>query len=160
MLNRRIRQQKGWRYKYWRSKTVSLRTCPFCHISNNGEEYEIILRNEFCTYTLLKEQEIKGAGVIVPNAHRETVFDLSEEEWNATYHLLQEVKAYLDQTYKPDGYNVGWNCGNVGGQHIFHSHLHVIPRYADEKMAGKGIRYLFKNQERHSIGEMSGVENL
>jgi lincosamide and streptogramin A transport system ATP-binding/permease protein len=43
--------------------------------------------------------------------------------------LLHEVKAYLDNKYKPQGYNVGWN---VGGQEIFHAHLHVIPRYESE----------------------------
>ncbi|WP_409340390.1 HIT family protein [Paenibacillus sp. MBLB4367] len=53
------------------------------------------------------------------------------------YQLLNEVKLYLERNYKPDGYNVGWNCGHVGGQHVFHSHLHIIPRYANEKMAEK-----------------------
>ncbi|WP_284237594.1 HIT domain-containing protein [Paenibacillus glycanilyticus] len=107
----------------------------------------MIISNDKCTYSLLQEQEIRGAGIIVPREHRETVFDLTEEEWLATYRLLHEVKLYLDLHYKPDGYNVGWNCGQVGGQHIFHSHLHVIPRYADEKMAGKGIRYFFKTNQ-------------
>ncbi|WP_314799987.1 HIT family protein [Paenibacillus roseipurpureus] len=125
----------------------SLLNCPYCNISNDNR-HEVIMSNESCTYTLLKEQEIKGAGIIVPKEHRETVFDLTQDEWNETFQLLQEVKLYLDQNYKPDGYNVGWNCGHVGGQHVFHSHLHVIPRYADESMAGKGIRYLFKKNQK------------
>ncbi|KQO18768.1 cell-cycle regulation histidine triad HIT protein [Paenibacillus sp. Leaf72] len=121
--------------------------CPYCDISNNGDKHEIIIKNDSCTYSLLENQEIRGAGIIVPHIHRESVFDLSEEEWNATYHLLIKVKQYVDQNYSPDGYNIGWNCGDVGGQHIFHAHLHVIPRYSNEKMAGKGIRYLFKNNQ-------------
>lgn len=120
--------------------------CPYCNITNDLS-HEVIISNERCIYTLLKEQEIKGAGIIVPKEHRETVFDLTQDEWAATYELLQEVKLYLDQNYKPDGYNVGWNCGHAGGQHVLHSHLHVIPRYADEAMAGKGIRYLLKNYQ-------------
>lgn len=119
--------------------------CPYCDISKNGREHEVIISNDKCTYSLLKEQEIRGTGIIVPNVHRETVFDLTEEEWIATYRLLHEVKLFQDQKYHPDGYNVGWNCGYVGGQHVFHSHFHVVPRYADERMAGKGIRFLFKN---------------
>ncbi|MFD2615690.1 HIT family protein [Paenibacillus gansuensis] len=125
----------------------SLLNCPYCNISDDNS-HEVIMSNESCTYTLLKEQEIKGAGIIVPKEHRETVFDLTQDEWNETFKLLQEVKLYLDQNYKPDGYNVGWNCGYVGGQHVFHSHLHVIPRYADESMAGKGIRHLFKKNQK------------
>ncbi len=95
----------------------------------------------------LNEQDIEGSGIIVPRQHRETVFDLTQDEWNATYQLLQEVKSYMDERYQPDGYNVGWNCGEIGGQHVFHAHMHVLPRYADEPMAGKGIRYLFKSKE-------------
>ncbi|TYP74479.1 HIT family protein [Paenibacillus methanolicus] len=123
-----------------------MKDCPYCDIAGNGDKHEIILRNDRCTYSLLERQEICGAGIIVPNEHRATVFDLTEAEWAATYRLLGEVKAYLDFNYAPDGYNIGWNCGAVGGQHIFHAHMHVIPRYAHEKMAGKGIRYAFKTE--------------
>ncbi|WP_052088200.1 HIT family protein [Paenibacillus wynnii] len=120
--------------------------CVYCNIVSKFD-HEIVLSNEYCIYTLLKQQEIEGAGIIVPREHRETLYDLSQKEWNATYQLLHEVKQYIDNKYKPDGYNVGWNCGYVGGQHIFHSHLHIIPRYSDELYAGKGLRYLFKSKE-------------
>ena len=67
--------------------------------------------------------------LIIPFKHREKVFDLTVEEWNATFSLLKDVKAILDQKYRPDGYNVGWNCDIVGGQHIMHAHHHVIPGF-------------------------------
>jgi diadenosine tetraphosphate (Ap4A) HIT family hydrolase len=74
-------------------------------------------------------------------------FALSKEELNDTFSLLKQVKEVIDKEYKPDGYNVGWNCGSVAGQHIFHAHLHVIPRFADEPYAYKGIRHWFKSDE-------------
>ena len=55
--------------------------------------------------------------------------------------LLQQARALLDERYQPDGYNVGWNSGAVGGQEVFHAHLHVIPRFRDEPLAGQGIRH-------------------
>jgi histidine triad (HIT) family protein len=84
--------------------------------------------------------------MIIPKEHRVTPFDLSDEEWAATKELMSKAKFYIDEKYNPDGYNVGWNCGDVGGQHVFHSHLHIIPRYADEPLAGHGIRYWFKQE--------------
>ena len=54
---------------------------------------------------------------------------------------------FSDNKYKPDGYSVGWNCGEVGGQHVFHSHLHVVPQHADEPFAGRGIRSWIKSEE-------------
>lgn len=90
---------------------------------------------------------LQGSGVIVPKAHKRTVFDLSKQEWEDTRDLLVKVKLFLDQTYAPDGYSVGWNTGEVGGQSIPHTHLHVIPRFSDEPYAGKGIRYWIKQPE-------------
>ncbi|GGG07596.1 HIT family protein [Paenibacillus abyssi] len=125
------------------------RDCIFCNIELEPKQ-KIILKNEHCLFLQLEEAQVKGAnlegaGLIVPIQHRETAFDLTSEEWESTYSLLQDVKKYLDTVYKPQGYNLGWNCGEVGGQHIFHSHFHVIPRYQDEPLAGKGIRYMLKS---------------
>lgn len=92
----------------------------------------------------LKDNILKGSYVIIPKSQVETPFDLSEEEWADTLLLLKEVKLYLDKKYKPDGYNVGWNVGKAGGQNVAHAHLHVLPRYKDEPLAGKGIRFMFK----------------
>jgi len=49
------------------------------------------------------------------------------------------VRATIDRELAPDGYNVGWNSGVAAGQEVFHAHMHVIPRFGDEPLAGKGI---------------------
>jgi diadenosine tetraphosphate (Ap4A) HIT family hydrolase len=54
-----------------------------------------------------------GSGVIVSKLHRETVFDLTKEEWAASYELLQEAKTLLDKTYHPDGYIIS---GGIAGR--------------------------------------------
>ena len=119
--------------------------CPFC--PPLAEDERIVLENEHCLFLQRPQPVLAGSGIIVPRQHRETLFDLTDEEWRATGELLQRVKALLDERHAPDGYNVGWNCGAVGGQEIFHAHCHVIPRYADEPLAGKGIRYWLKQEE-------------
>lgn len=127
-----------------------MKDCIFCH-SELEPTQKIILSNEYCWFLQLEQSQqkgiqLEGSGVIVPKLHRETAFDLTIEEWNATYTLLQDVKNYLDKRHQPQGYNLGWNCGEIGGQHIFHSHFHILPRYTDEPFAGKGIRYMFKSE--------------
>lgn len=118
--------------------------CPFCNIKKE----EILFDNAFCLFLHQRNQDVLiGSGIIIPKKHRESVFDLTKEEWQASYEILQRAKIYLDETYRPDGYNVGWNIGRVGGQEVFHAHMHVIPRYANEPFAGKGIRYWLKQPE-------------
>ena len=102
------------------------------------------MRNAHCLFLKKPEPVLVGSGIIVPVRHRETVFDLIPEEWEATLALLHEVKALVDGEYAPHGYNLGWNCGRVAGQAVFHARLHVIPRHADEPLAGKSIRYWLK----------------
>ncbi|HLV35361.1 MAG TPA: HIT family protein [Spirillospora sp.] len=124
--------------------------CPLCP-PRVVEEQTIVLENEHCLFIQQPQKILVGSGLIIPRQHRETVFDLTPEEWAATYELLHQAKALLDERYQPDGYNVGWNVGRTGGQEDFHAHLHVIPRFADEPLAGKGIRYWLKqpnNQRR------------
>ena len=59
----------------------------------------------------------------------------------------KRMTAAIDRALVPTGYNVGWNCGSEAGQEVFHAHLHVIPRFADEPLAGKGIRHWLKQEE-------------
>ena len=125
-------------------------TCPFCQL--DSVRGQIILENEHCLFLQTPQEVLIGSGIIIPRAHRETVFDLTEEEWASTFALLKQAKALLDVRYAPSGYNIGWNNGRVAGQEIFHVHLHVIPRYADEPLAGKGIRYWIKQPENKRGG--------
>ncbi|MDR6882414.1 HIT domain-containing protein [Bacillus sp. 3255] len=118
-------------------------SCPLCFPEKDREQ-SIVLSNDYCIFVQKPQEVLIGSGLIVPKMHRETAFELTPEEWQATFELLQQVKELLDKEYAPQGYNLGWNCGNVGGQEIFHAHMHVIPRFDDEPLAGKGIRYWLK----------------
>lgn len=95
----------------------------------------------------LKDNVLVGSYVIIPKSRVSSPFELSQKEWLDTQELLLKVKEYIDKTYKPDGYNLGWNVGEVAGQSVAHAHLHVLPRYKDEPFAGKGIRSWLKRPE-------------
>lgn len=118
---------------------------PF--LDGSFPEQQIVIENDLCVFVQMPQPVLNGSGLIIPRTSREILFDLTPEEWAATYDLLRSVKAYLDKTLEPDGYNVGWNVGLVGGQSILHVHLHVIPRFRDEPLAGRGIRYHLKQPE-------------
>jgi diadenosine tetraphosphate (Ap4A) HIT family hydrolase/RimJ/RimL family protein N-acetyltransferase len=146
-----MQSTNGSEYPFIKMELPLYSNCVFCHFELEKQQ-KIVLENELCAFLQLPQKVLVGSGVIVPKAHRETVFDLTEQEWQATYELLHNVKSYLDTTFTPDGYNVGWNVGSTGGQHIPHAHLHVIPRFNDEPYAGKGIRHWLKQKSNgHNI---------
>ncbi|MEY4531143.1 MAG: hypothetical protein RLZZ156_1864 [Deinococcota bacterium] len=109
---------------------------------------QVRLENKLCFYL---EHNTETGGMIIPKTMRETVFDLTREEWNASYDLLLQAKVLLEAELRPDGFNVGWNVSPVGGQHVPIAHLHIIPRFADEPFAGRGIRWWIKSKENQRL---------
>ena len=88
-----------------------------------------------------------GSYVVIPKSYVSSPFDLSEQEWHCTKMMMDIIKLHLDEKYKPDGYNIGWNVGRTAGQTVEYAHMHIIPRFKDEPFAGRGIRYLLKKEE-------------
>jgi len=121
-------------------------SCPFC--PSPELDAQVVFRNDLALFVQDERHQgaLKHSGVIVPVRHVETLFDLREAEVVATFRLLALAKAWLDERVAPDGYNLGWNCGATAGQEVFHAHLHVIPRFRQEPLAGKGIRALLKSK--------------
>lgn len=119
-----------------------MKNCPFC-LSNNLARGEILYSDDLWYYLRHDDGELKGGGMIITQRHIETPFDINEAEWTALRELLPTFKSFVDK-YSPDGYNLGWNILPDAGQHVMHAHLHLFPRYNDEPLASKGIRYAFK----------------
>jgi diadenosine tetraphosphate (Ap4A) HIT family hydrolase len=108
----------------------------------------VLVENELCLCASSRGEEIlPGSAVIVPKAHRPTVFDLSRDELAATFALLHEARPLLEARYRPDGFTIGWNCYAASGQSIPHAHMHVLLRFADEPKAGRGLRWWLKQPD-------------
>lgn len=71
----------------------------------------------------------KGHILIVPKRHIEDYFSVKIREKFAIEQLLDAARQHLIDKYQPDGFNIGINCGKAAGQSIFHTHVHLIPRY-------------------------------
>jgi len=117
--------------------------CPFCEWNI---DQRVVCRSDTVVFLQSEKAQgpLVGSGIIIPVRHAATVFDLTPDEVGATFALLADVKAWMEREYQPDGYTIGWNCGQVGGQEVMHAHLHVIPRFRQEPYAGRGLRYWLK----------------
>ncbi len=116
--------------------------CPFCPTNPSLKE-DVLSRNEDSLLIRSSDPILRCSLMIIPIRHVSTPFELTPDEWLSTYELLAKAKQLLD-TQRPDGYSIGWNVHPVGGQSVPHVHLHVIGRFADEPLAGQGIRHALK----------------
>ncbi len=126
--------------------------CPFC-LSNNQLDGDVLARDQHCCLIPTDDPVLQSSLLIIPIRHVATPFEFTEDEWASTHRLLIEAKQLLDDE-GPDGYSIGWNVHPVGGQSIPHAHLHVIGRFADEPLAGQGIRHALKQESNRRPGDM------
>jgi len=80
--------------------------------------------------------------LIISNQIRKDYFELTKEEKHNLAEVIEVAKEIIQKEFKPDGYNIGMNCGKSAGQTIFHFHCHLIPRYiGDMENPRGGIRH-------------------
>lgn len=83
-----------------------------------------------------------GHLLIISNELRKDYFELSEQEKMHLKETIAKAREFVEKEYKPDGYNIGMNCGEAAGQTVFHFHCHLIPRYkGDMENPRGGVRH-------------------
>ena len=126
--------------------TEAEQLCPFC-MQNNLLKVNILYEDPLWYITDMEEGSINNAAMAITKRHIETPFEINENEWSSLRTLLNKMKKMVDDKEVPSGYNIGWNVHKIGGQNVAHAHLHLLARYDDEPLAGKGIRYAFKKPD-------------
>jgi len=83
-----------------------------------------------------------GHMLVISNRLRKDFFELSEEERVNLASTIEVAKKLIEEEFRPDGYNIGMNCGQAAGQTVFHFHCHLIPRYhGDMENPRGGVRH-------------------
>jgi len=112
--------------------------CIFCK-----PQREILAENAHAIAVFDTYPVSPGHSLILPRRHAVTVWDLTDEEYLACYALVRVLKPVLEERFRPDGFNVGVNCGEAAGQSVWHAHIHVIPRYkGDTPFPKGGVRHV------------------
>jgi len=112
--------------------------CIFCR-----PQRDILARNASAIAVFDSYPVSPGHALILPLRHVVTIWDLDPDEYDGCFRLVREVKPILQARFKPDGFNVGANCGEAAGQSVWHAHIHVIPRYkGDTPNPRGGVRHV------------------
>jgi ATP adenylyltransferase len=71
-----------------------------------------------------------GHLMALPLAHKGRIEELTDAEYLDLSQELRRAVRVLEAVYKPGGFNIGMNHGDVAGAGIpAHLHWHVIPRW-------------------------------
>ncbi len=121
--------------------------CKFC--SPSGERTLIKGKLGFVAWD--RHPVNIGHFLVIPYRHFSDYFDITEEERNELWSLVESGKKIVEKQYQPDGYNIGINVGKWAGQSIGHLHIHIIPRFkGDVENPQGGVRAVIPGRQRYS----------
>ena len=79
----------------------------------------------------------KGHTLLIPKTHCDDLFDMDSQLAAQVFSVVPKIAQLLKDTHQCAGLNLINNNGSVAGQMVFHWHLHLVPRYADDEFAEK-----------------------
>jgi histidine triad (HIT) family protein len=104
--------------------------CVFCSIVAGEAPAERVLEDDLTVAFMDVSPATDGHVLIVPRRHQADVFALEPPETDAVWRSTVRVAHAVRDALRPDGMNIHQSNGRIANQHVFHFHLHVIPRYA------------------------------
>ena len=122
----------------WRSKYIYVRKNKKCIFCNNrtskGDKKKYFLDRTKHSFSMLNLYPYNNGHVMVaPFRHVKSLELLNDEELLDLMRLVNKTKRKIDKKLKPDGYNIGFNIGKVGGAGFAgHIHVHIVPRWVGD----------------------------
>ena len=147
--------------------------CPFCllirgieneHVYSN--KADIVYQNDTVTALIASHQWPNNEGhvIIIPNEHFENIYDLPTELGARIHELARAIAVAMKIAYSCSGISTRQHNEPAGNQDVWHYHLHVFPRYENDKLytsrkelmpADKRLEYARKLRTNINIGKHS-----
>jgi diadenosine tetraphosphate (Ap4A) HIT family hydrolase len=112
--------------------TETEKPCQLCNPT------DAVLENDLAYVRYDDNSLSRGHVLVIPRRHVANFFDMTTAEKHAVLALLGSAKHFIDRQHAPDGYNIGANIGQAGGQTRMHVHVHLIPRYQGDVPEPRG----------------------
>lgn len=109
--------------------------CIFCNAAaaTTLSDTLTLYRNDRALVMLNRYPYTNGHLMVAPIAHESRLFDSTDASLRALIRLTAEAQRILSDVYRPDGFNVGMNFGQVAGAGVAdHYHLHIVPRWSGD----------------------------
>ena len=128
--------------------------CLFCRIVAKELPAEVVYESAGAVAFLDTHPVARGHVLVVPRVHAATLLDLDEGAVGDLFLAVKAVQQKVLHALRPLAFNIGWNHGRAAGQHVFHLHVHVLPRYTD---GGRGVQALGTGADRNDLGTVAAA---
>jgi diadenosine tetraphosphate (Ap4A) HIT family hydrolase len=113
-------------------------SCIFCDIIAGKAEASIVYEDELVVAFMDLYPINPGHVLVVPRVHYEHLSDIPEDTGAALFRATQRIeRAIWKLEPRCLGTNLLQSNGKDAGQEIFHAHMHIIPRFANDSFRFK-----------------------
>lgn len=92
-----------------------------------------------------------GHTLVIPKAPSEDGLSCNPEDLARVMAVGQKIGLALKEVVSCEGINFIMNNGEAAGQEVFHTHLHVVPRFSDDGAFEEPIRGEYEDGEAESL---------
>jgi histidine triad (HIT) family protein len=111
---------------------MRMKPCPFCDIAPDALVYE-----DAATIAFLDKSPLAiGHVLLIPRVHVETIFDADDATLTALALASKPLAVAIKRALSADGLFVAQNNGV--SQSVPHMHVHLVPRFAGDKLFSNG----------------------
>ncbi len=123
-------------------------TSPPAYDPNNI--FAKILRGEFSCHKVYEDAKsfvfmdimprVEGHALVVPKAPSRNILDADPDDLAHIIGVAQKVARAAMTAFAADGISISQFSESAGGQVVFHTHFHVLPRHTGVEMRPPGIQ--------------------
>ena len=127
--------------------------CIFCKLANGVFPTNSIYEDDDFNVILDAAPANRGHALILPKQHFDNIFEIDDETASKIMPLAKKIAGAVKKVTGCDGINVQQNNGPAAGQSVFHLHVHVIPRFDDDKFKLVWNPKSFTDEEQAAVAE-------
>ena len=110
--------------------------CIFCRIVRKQTPASVVYEDDAVIAFLDIRPLSMGHTLIIPKTHFVDIFDTPEEQISQIHKVSKQIALAVKKATGADGVSIIQQNGKAAGQDIFHLHVHVVPRFEGQKLAG------------------------
>ena len=130
--------------------------CIFCMIRDGQIPSRKVYEDEHVFAILDNSQVTPGHTLLIPKKHVRNIFDYDEELAREVFAAVPKVaRALRDFDPEVRGLNILLNNEEVASQTVFHSHIHLLPRYSENDDFGLEWAY---NEDKYSDTQLDQLQ--
>jgi histidine triad (HIT) family protein len=104
--------------------------CIFCRIVAGEAEASIVFRDDLVTAFMDLFPVSPGHVLVIPNHHAVLITELESSTIRRMFEVGAEIdRALRESAFRCEAVSLYLADGAAAGQAVFHTHLHVIPRF-------------------------------